>query len=145
MHVTVRRASAQDWPAMRQIFLLGRQRAFFWLDAAQFRRGDLDAQTRGELLWVAVDAAQHVVGFVSLWEPSCFIHHLYVDPAHCRQGVGLALLEALPGWGRVRYTLKCLRRNTPALAFYAACGFTDAGLGDDPECEHVVLGAPTTS
>ena len=138
----VRPVCAQDWRQLRQLFLLARRQAFHWLDGRTFRLRDLDAETRGEQLWVAVDPAGQLLGFVSLWQPDTFIHHLYVHPACGRRGVGRALLEALPGWGRVRFSLKCLRRNTPALAFYAANGFTEMERGDEPEADYVRLESP---
>lgn len=142
MSLEVRPACAQDWPQMRQIFLLARRQAFHWLDGRSFDLRDLDAETRGERLWVALDRNRQVLGFIALWAPTGFIHHLYVDPARRRRGVGQALLQSLPEWGRVRYSLKCLRRNAPALAFYAALGFTEGGLGEAPDADYVVLEAP---
>jgi GNAT superfamily N-acetyltransferase len=142
MQVMIRPARGGDWPQMRQVFLRARQQAFHWVESGRFRLRDLDAQTRGEQLWVAVDPSQQVLGFIALWLPTSFIHHLYVDPACLRQGVGRRLLQALPDWGRSRYTLKCLSRNTPALVFYASQGFTEVGQGETSDGEHFLLVSP---
>lgn len=128
MTLTVRSAATGDAPALRDLFLRARRDTFAWQPPNSFQLADFDAQTQGERLWVAQDGA-HAAGFISLWEPENFIHHMYVDRRWHRRGVGRALLGALPGWPGTRFTLKCLRRNEAALAFYGACGFTEVGAG----------------
>lgn len=128
MTITVRSAKSADEPALRALFLRSRRDTFVWQPAEAFALADFDAQTQGERLWVALDGAQ-IAGFISLWAPEKFIHHMYVDRRWHRRGVGRALLGALPGWPGARFSLKCLRRNEAALAFYGACGFTEAGTG----------------
>jgi ribosomal protein S18 acetylase RimI-like enzyme len=102
-------------------------------DCASLRLDDFDRETAGELVLVAHN--QHrAIGFISVWTPDNFIHHLHVDPAFQRQGVGSELLGALPGWPATRFRLKCLAENEPALAFYAANGFTQIGeRGSGPD------------
>jgi len=128
MTLTVRSAASGDEPALRELFLRSRRDTFAWQPADSFQLADFDAQTQGERLWVAQDGAQ-TAGFISLWEPENFIHHMYVDRRWHRRGVGRALLAALPSWPHTRFTLKCLRRNEAALAFYGACGFAEVGAG----------------
>lgn len=72
---------------------------------------------------------RRLVGFISVWEPDDFIHHLHADPCFMRRGIGQALLSALPGWKTTRYRLKCVSANEAALAFYRAMGFTQIGEG----------------
>lgn len=139
MALTLRAACAADLPALRALFLATRRQAYPWLPSASLRETDLDAQTEGERMWVAVAAGGVLAGFVSLWEPDDFIHHLYVDRAWRRQGVARALLRALPGWPATRYRLKCLRRNGAALAFYRACGFTEIGAGTSEGGDYLLL------
>ena len=121
-----------DRPALRALFLQARRATFHWRAADDFQPGDFDEQTRGERVLVAEDEAGAVTGFVSVWEPDSFVHHLYVAPDRQRQGIGQALLRAA-GWPQVALRLKCLTRNESALAFYRAHGFveTDAGLAED--------------
>ncbi|WP_322094735.1 GNAT family N-acetyltransferase [Paraburkholderia bannensis] len=131
--LTIRPAAPADRPALRELFLHARREAFFWLTAGRLRLEDFDMQTEGEDLLVALDGNAHLAGFVSVWTPDRFIHHLFVAPASQRQGVGRALLRALPQWRAQRYRLKCLTRNEAALAFYRAQDFTpiDAGVSED--------------
>ncbi len=78
---------------------------------------------------VAQDAHGRLLGFVGIHEPDAFIHHLYVDPAASRRGVGRALLaEAVRRVGG-RASLKCQLRNVRALAFYEALGWTRGETG----------------
>ncbi|WP_374335705.1 N-acetyltransferase family protein [Leeia sp.] len=131
--VSIRPATPADQPALRQLFLTTRRIAFHWQPPDAFQLDDLDAQTVGEALWVAVDAQQRLAGFIALQEADHFIHHLFVSPDHQRLGVGQRLLQALPGWGHHPFQLKCLQRNQPALAFYQAQGFHKVGNGDGPD------------
>jgi GNAT superfamily N-acetyltransferase len=138
MTCIVRAAAPVDLPALRELFLSSRRRTFTWLRMDTFRLDDFDAQTEGERMLVA-EVGQDIAGFISVWEPDDFIHHLFVDAAHARRGIGRALLRALPGWPDRTYRLKCLSRNRAALAFYGAQGFVqiDHGVGGDGD--YVVL------
>ncbi|WP_284343839.1 GNAT family N-acetyltransferase [Dyella mobilis] len=136
---TVRLATTADLPPLRELFFASRRQAFAWQPADSFRIDDFDQQTHGELLLVAEETPARLIGMISVWEPDQFIHHLHVDPSSFRRGVGSALLQALPGWPKTRYRLKCLCANTPALAFYRALGFTEAGSGATDEGEYLLL------
>ena len=84
----------------------------------QFRDETLD-----ETVLVAV-LGERVVGFVAIWEPESFIHHLYVQPDSQRSGVGSALLlEACSVVTQGRVWLKTQDRNQIARDFYSARGF----------------------
>ncbi|KUZ86314.1 acetyltransferase [Burkholderia ubonensis] len=139
MSITVRDAVAEDVPALRELFLRSRRETFVWQSGDAFQLADFDAQTEGERRLVAEDEGGRLAGFVSVWEPDHFIHHLYVDRPHHRRGVGRALLRALPGWPATRYRLKCLRANAPALAFYRASCFTEIGVGAAEDGEYLLL------
>ncbi|WP_412026321.1 N-acetyltransferase family protein [Burkholderia cepacia] len=139
MRITVRDAVAADMPALRELFLRSRQETFVWQPAGAFQLTDFEAQTEGERLRVAEDDGGQLAGFVSVWEPDHFIHHLYVHRPHHRCGIGRVLLRALPGWPATHYRLKCLRANAPALAFYAACGFVEIGTGSAEDGEYLLL------
>jgi RimJ/RimL family protein N-acetyltransferase len=139
MSIFVRQALAQDWPALRQLFLASRRHAFAWQAIEHFRLADLDEQTVDESIWVAQAPHDELAGFVSLWEPDHFIHHLHVAPTHQRHRVGKMLLQALPQWEVHRYQLKCLLRNEKALAFYAACGFMTVGAGEGEDGSYLLL------
>ena len=94
------------------------------IDAATLR-----AETEGERIFVA-EAAGQVIGFVSVFEPNRFIHHLYVEPSWQRRSVGAALLEeALRRLGGAA-TLKCQTGNPGAIAFYCRLGWTPGETGE---------------
>lgn len=119
----IRRATPADRPALAEIFLKARRAAFDWQDPASFALDDFDAQTEGEIILLAENTDGLPLGFVSVWEPDGFIHHLFVDPAHQGEGIGSLLLDDLHAWLLLPYRLKCLARNTRALAFYAKRGW----------------------
>jgi len=86
------------------------------------------AQQEG-LLWVAVDARDHPVGFALVSEVGGNAHldELDVDPRHGRQGLGRALVETVCAWAsRAGYpaitltTLSHIPWNAP---FYEKLGF----------------------
>lgn len=134
----IRNSTSNDLPALRELFLSARLQAFSWLPPGMFHLDDFDVQTEGERILVA-ESTGRIAGFVSVWEPDHFIHHLFVDVDYLRQGIGRALLRALPEWPERHYRLKCLDRNRTALAFYRAQGFFEVGRGMGDEGEHVVL------
>lgn len=139
MTITLRDATAADAPALRELFLRSRRETFAWQPTHLFQLADFDAQTQDERLWVAQDGDGVLVGFIAVWEPEAFIHHLYVDRPWAGRGVGRALLRALPGWPGTRFRLKCLCRNEAALAFYRACGFTGIGTGTGDGGDYLLL------
>lgn len=139
MEITIRDAVAGDVPALRELFLRSRRETFVWQPSDAFQLSDFDTQTEGERLLVAEDDSGQLAGFISVWEPDHFIHHLYVCGRRHRRGIGRALLRALPGWPATRYRLKCLRANAPALAFYRASCFTEIGVGAAEDGEYLLL------
>lgn len=86
---------------------------------------DFESEVEGERILVAV-LNEQIVGYVSIWEPDWFIHHLYVDPKAHRVGVGKTLVShtlALATSNQV--SLKCQIANIGALHFYRSLGFTE--------------------
>ena len=95
------------------------------INSATFER-----ETVGEHVLVAHPAGHRVVGFVSVYEPSSFIHHLYVDPTRHGLGIGRALLRKAVELAGGKASLKCQRRNPGALAFYRRLGWRPGEAGD---------------
>lgn len=126
--LTVRPAARTDRSRLAEIFLVARRHAFTWLPPDRFRLGDLKRETEGETLLVA-EIGGHVVGFASLWEPDCFLHHLYIDPATHRRGIGRALIAAAVALCEKPLELKCQTNNKAAMAFYRRLGFVSADSG----------------
>jgi ribosomal protein S18 acetylase RimI-like enzyme len=70
-----------------------------------------------EEIQVATDN-EKVMGFVSVWSPENFIHHLYVHPDHQNKRVGKALIGACIARYGLPLALKSVVANTRACAFY---------------------------
>lgn len=107
--------------AVRQIYLASRIATFTWLDTSTYELSNFERDTQGEAVWVAVECDE-VVGFVSVWEADCFVHHLFVGPDKLNKGIGSTLLSFV----KRRYSslsLKCLIQNSHAVAFYLSQGF----------------------
>ncbi|EHQ9269866.1 GNAT family N-acetyltransferase [Vibrio parahaemolyticus] len=115
--------------ALKKLYLESRLATFIWLDTVEFDLSDFERDTEGESIWVAIESNK-VVGFVSIWAPENFIHHLFVSPRNIRSGVGLKLLDL----AKQRYpslSLKCLSQNINATEFYLSQGFTIAETVDN--------------
>ncbi len=124
---------------MARIFLESRLEAFYWLNPARFRLGDFEKETEGEIVFVAEDGSGNLLGFISVWEPERFVHHLYIAPGQQRQSVGRRLLERLSLWLPLPYRLKCKVKNEPACAFYRKNGWVETGRDTDEQGEYLVL------
>jgi GNAT superfamily N-acetyltransferase len=103
---------------------------------------ELAAETRDETILVAETAEEGVVGFVALYEPAHFVHHLYVDPALHGRGIGKALLSRAVALAGGSASLKCQTRNPQALAFYRRLGWTPGEEGGPAESPWVRLHSP---
>jgi ribosomal protein S18 acetylase RimI-like enzyme len=100
-----------------------------WLPAASKERSDFSRDTEGEAILVAVGHDDEPVGFISVWEPDRFVHHLYVRSRSRRNGIGQALLDALEARMQKPWRLKCPRANSEAMAFYLARGWNEVSSG----------------
>jgi GNAT superfamily N-acetyltransferase len=110
-----------------------------WLPPAARDNSDSARDTAGEKLLVAVTSDDLPLGFLSVWEPDRFIHHLYVHSEMRNRGVGKALLESLGAQVPAPWTLKCLTANDRALAFYTSQGWKKISSGVGDEGPYVVL------
>lgn len=117
----ISRFQSHHFDSVGQLYLESRVATFTWLDTMTYELSDFERDTEGEEVWVAVESNE-VVGFISIWKPDCFIHHLFVSPEDLKKGIGLKLLNFV----KQRYSnlsLKCLTQNTNAVAFYLSQGF----------------------
>jgi GNAT superfamily N-acetyltransferase len=136
--IAVRPALPADREALSALYRRCRMLAE-WLPAPERARSDFDRDTNGETIFVAVGEGGVLDGFVALWEPDSFIHHLYVRPEARRQGVASALLDALAEHFPFPWRLKCVRLNTVALDFYAKRGWKEVGAGKGVQGLYAVL------
>lgn len=137
----LRPALPSDQAALADLYLRSRRAAFTWRNPSDFQLDDFPRDTEGELIHLAESEDGTLVGFISLWEPDRFIHHLFVCPDHLRQGIGQVLLtdlhHRLPG----PFRLKCLTANLPALAFYQSLGWIEIDRGTSDEEDYLLLEA----
>lgn len=121
-----------DRAALEAIYRNGRAEAT-WLPSAARENSDFARDTDGEAIFVAAGDDDEPLGFVSVWEPESFIHHLYVRRDSRQGGIGKALLESLRTRLPTPWKLKCLRANDGALAFYFSQGWREvtSGVGED--------------
>ncbi|MEZ6188438.1 MAG: GNAT family N-acetyltransferase [Planctomycetota bacterium] len=96
-----------------------------------------DDDTAGERVLVAEDDGG-LLGFVALWVPEDFVHHLYVDPRARGRGVGAALLQEALRDVQGRAWLKVDATNTAARAFYRRLGWEE----EPPQAGVVIVRAP---
>jgi GNAT superfamily N-acetyltransferase len=122
---------SSDLEICQKIYQIARTAAFYWIDPKRFRLRDFSADIKGEFVAVAEEPSCGVVGFVGIWLPEHFIHHLYVLPDLHRRGIGKALLDhALAQIGRPA-RLKCQQRNRNACEFYTHLGWRSGETGCD--------------
>jgi ribosomal protein S18 acetylase RimI-like enzyme len=137
--ISIRKAEAEDSAALARIFVESRLAAFYWQNPARFRLEDFEKETAGEAVFVAEDGNRKLLGFISVWEPERFVHHLYIAPDQQRRGIGKRLLESLSSWLPLPYQLKCKVRNEAACAFYRKNGWIETSRDTDEQGEYLVL------
>lgn len=118
----IRQMHPQDKPKLRQLYLVSRRTTFYWDDPELMHFEDFDRDTEAEAVFVA-ESQEQLIGFISLYVPDNFIHCLFVESHFKGQGAGHLLLEKAKQELQRPMKLKCLSRNTPALAFYEKEGW----------------------
>ncbi len=124
----IRRALPADALPLQRLFHDCRARAD-WLPTKVRFEANLVEESKGETILVAIEDSGEVLGFVSVWEPESFVHHLYVRPDRMRIGIGRALLHSLKDFLPFPWRLKCPPGNVAALAFYARLGWRQIRAG----------------
>jgi len=123
----IRDSSETDWKGLARVYNLARAKV------SCFSSGELSLQqfksiSSNEEIQLATEG-EEVIGFVSIWPPERFVHHLYVQPDFQNKGVANTLIEA----GIARYglplTLKSLVANTIACKFYEKNNWVILGTG----------------
>ncbi len=70
-----------------------------------------------------------VAGFVSIWLPDNFIHHLYIKKEYRGNGLGRLLIDEVRKKIKEPLTLKCLVDNIKAVKFYEKNGWKAKSTG----------------
>lgn len=127
-----------DLPHLRELFLNERRRTFTEQDISKFELDDFDKQTQGEYILIAL-VDNIPVGFISIWMPNNFIHHLYIDVQHQGKNLGTELLKAAIQKTAFPITLKCLVSNKNAIAFYTKKGFLQKSRGNSSNGSYILF------
>jgi len=123
---------------LKKIYLETRQMTFDWMNAATFSLDDFETDTKGEQLWVA-EEADSVIGFIAIWKPDNFIHHLYVAEKHQQKRVGSELLAFILEKTERPVALKCLECNKHAIRFYNKHGFIEKERGMATDGAYILM------
>ncbi|RYX86446.1 GNAT family N-acetyltransferase [bacterium] len=137
--IQIRPATDADIPTLAPLFLETRIKAFPWFPPESFHLDDFVRDTAGEDVYLAHDSNLCPLGFISVWTPDSFIHHLFVSPDEQGRGIGSLLLQSLDSWLPRPYRLKCLLANRPAKAFYVRHGWKVVSTGDDPQGQYALM------
>lgn len=136
--ILVEAVQPQDLPVLRELFLATRKATFTWMSSSLFQPEDFDRETEGETILVARKEKQ-LIGFISIWMPDNFIHHLYISPVYQKTGAGTALLRSALRILDGKASLKCMVQNLNAIQFYQAKGFVASGRGITEDGEYIIF------
>ena len=128
----------RDLNSLRELFLKVRKNTFVWADPKTFDLLDFDVQTRGEYILTAL-YDEKVIGFISVWMRDNFIHHLYIDEAYHKKGIGKALLKAATEKIKFPVVLKCLEKNIGAIGFYKKIGFVEKARDENENGPYILF------
>jgi GNAT superfamily N-acetyltransferase len=138
MKVTVREFVESDREALRELFVVARNKAFVWVLSSEFKPEDFDSATKDEMILVAVQGDRQV-GFASIWEADNFLHNLFVHPQFQRRGIGKTLLACCENYFSGNPTLKCVKANTHANKFYQSQGWSVLSEAEGPEGPYLLM------
>jgi ribosomal protein S18 acetylase RimI-like enzyme len=128
MTISVRRAVPADHPVCAEIFI-ETVTATFPNEPPEGKTAEAYASSvAGEEQWVAINAS-NIIGYISIYWPTNFIHSLYVRPSCQGQGAGRALLATALRGAKGDMELKTDKANMRAFAFYRRQGWRVVGEG----------------
>ena len=137
--INLRKSKIEDIEALENLFKLTRQDTFILRPAEEFKIGDYVKSTQEDEVWLAEEAGV-ILGFVSIYPPDNFIHHLFVHPARQGQGIGKQLLQiAEENLGRPM-TLKAAIDNPRSFSFYEKYGWHQISIHEDLEEPYILYG-----
>lgn len=129
--ITVRSPEPHEYDILRKIYYDVRLERFSWLNKQKVKLTDFDESTQGELILAAIIKNQ-IAGFISVWENDSFIHNLFVLPQYRGFGIGKRLIEEVSKTIPLPLTLKCMKANRAAVAFYLSQSWT---IEQEDTCE----------
>lgn len=128
MTISVRLARALDQAACARIFVETVTATFPNEPEESRTEAAYRHSTIGEEQWVAAEGGD-IIGFISVYWPTNFIHSLYIRPDRQGQGAGQRLLGAVLPRAKGDMELKTDKANQRAFAFYQHLGWRVVGEG----------------
>ena len=124
----IRRAGPNDQAACAAIFIATVSATFPNEPAEGRTAAAYAASVAGEEQWIARLNGK-IIGYISVYWPTNFIHSLYILPNCQGQGAGKALLETVRQCALGDLELKTDKGNQRAYAFYRRQGWRVVGEG----------------
>lgn len=134
----IREMRPDDVCPLKEVYFQTRSQTFSWLSKNDIGLDDFEQDIEGERIWVA-ELEEKIIGFISVWEPENFIHHLFVLPEYAGRQIGSKLMSVcMQNIGRPA-KLKCVSENTKALQFYRSRGWRTISFGATDEGEYQLM------
>jgi GNAT superfamily N-acetyltransferase len=127
-HFEISEFTEADRSQLRALYQSVKQQTFGAIGLPEENTDTFDADTENEEILVARSNGTPV-GFVAIWVPENFIHHLYVQAESQGKGIGRGLIAAVRARWSGRLTLKCVEKNEAAVKFYRKNGWEVVSRG----------------
>ncbi len=128
MTIEVRRATLSDEAECARIFIETVTATFPNEPAEGKTAAAFASSIVGEEQWI-VCRHEKIIGYISVYWPTNFIHSLYILPRYQGAGAGRALLDAMQRRAKGDLELKTDKANERAFAFYRRRGWRVVGEG----------------
>lgn len=128
MQWDIRRVGPNDQAACAAVFIATMTAAFPSEPAEGKTAAAYAASVVGEEQW-AIFSNSKIIGYISIYWPTNFIHSLYILPAYQGRGAGKALLKTAVEAAQGDLELKTDKANQPAFMFYRRNGWRVVGEG----------------
>lgn len=128
MTPSIRRAGPNDQAACAAIFIATITATFPDEPALGRTAAAYAASVAGEEQWIA-GFDGNIIGYISVYWPTNFIHSLYVLPSYQGRGAGRALVDTVLYCAQGDVELKMDKDNARAFAFYRRRGWRVVGEG----------------
>jgi len=128
----------RDRPELRNLYHNVKRDTFRWMGVPDNNEDTFDRDTKGEEILV-IKKGDEIAGFVSVWLPDNFIHHLYVLKQYQRMGLGKNLVNAVRARLKGPLSLKCIEENVSAVKFYESTGWKAKSKGISDHGMYIVF------